>query len=383
MALEVSRDDVVLAVAGGLWAAAFLPRDASALLVIVPLTTLALLMLRRFPIGCALVFTALTVLLTHLDTAVQVDRQAGLLPAIFVAYAVGRRAHPTWGLLALLLLPLVIVWADHGVSRPDALTLVLFAGAWGFGRAVRHRALAALAVHEEAALLAATDPAQMTAVVLREERERLAVEALAVIRIAVRSMSHDARRASADLDPHLIRAILDSGSEAVSELRRLLGLLRSDSESTAPAPTPAEQQVPDARRGLGRPGRAALVVLIVTVLLVGLVIELGVLPDTQPRVGTLGLTIALTLTLLMRGRYASLGTWAATAVVMVALVTNVPLGHGLVLVAVLMLTVWSGGEAAGSVGHGARARAARPHRARGRGAGRGERARAGQPRGGC
>ena len=74
--------------------------------------------------------------------------------------------------------------------------------------------------------------------VVAEERARLAGDALDVVRVAVESMHRDAVAAERDLDPRALAAVQDGGRRAVAELRRLLGLLRSEPEPPAPAPAP-------------------------------------------------------------------------------------------------------------------------------------------------
>lgn len=98
---------------------------------------------------------------------------------------------------------------------------------------MRRRAAGARGATAAAAELAARDPAAVAAEVVAEERARLAGDALAVIRRAVEAMHRDAVAAERELDPRSLAAVQEGGRAAVAELRRLLGLLRSDAEPAA------------------------------------------------------------------------------------------------------------------------------------------------------
>ena len=77
--------------------------------------------------------------------------------------------------------------------------------------------------------------------IIADERARLGGQSLAILRDSVAAMHADATAAETDLDPDRIESIAARGRHAVTELRWLLGLLRS---APAPAPPPEAQPRP-------------------------------------------------------------------------------------------------------------------------------------------
>ena len=100
--------------------------------------------------------------------------------------------------------------------------------------------------------LAERDPAVLAAEVVAEERARLAGEALAVIRRAVEAMHRDAVAAEPELDPRRLAAIQAGGRAAVAELRRLLGLLRSETGDDRRVRRHQADEVDERPRRVGR-----------------------------------------------------------------------------------------------------------------------------------
>lgn len=168
------------------------------------------------------------------------ESAAWLTPILFTFYVLGRRA-PAWQGWLLILGAVAL----SGLSGEDSMAvtvgsmaygLVLYAVVWGFGRAVRRRARRAAEARAGALDLAAQDPAARAARVVSTERQRLGTELLSVVREAVTAMRDDALRARRTLDPEDIGRIQIRGTAAVADMRRLLGLLRQESEPPAAGP---------------------------------------------------------------------------------------------------------------------------------------------------
>jgi signal transduction histidine kinase len=176
-----------------------------------------------------------------------------LAPVILAVYAIGRHA-PTWpGIAIAAAFPVAPV-----IETFDVLTflfaMLVTGSVYAYGRVVRHRARAAEGALATASQLQATDAAALTARILADERARLGGQSLAVLRDAVAAMQADAAEARTDLDPARIEAVAARGRHAVTELRWLLGLLRS-----APEPHPPSKIRPD-RRWLTDAGIAAVLI---------------------------------------------------------------------------------------------------------------------------
>lgn len=164
-----------------------------------------------------------------------------LLPLdLFVGYALGR--HTTGRVAPAVTVALVVLAAVGlpGVGPPDLLfVLVVLGGAATFGRLVGRRTAGAQSARVEYSTLRRTDPGQTAARAVRDERTRLAREAVEVISTAVREMDQAAAAAEADLDHLTLRRIRQRGTTATHELRELLALLRDRTE-----PPPSEEAEP-------------------------------------------------------------------------------------------------------------------------------------------
>ncbi|SFP51304.1 Signal transduction histidine kinase [Geodermatophilus dictyosporus] len=237
------RGDLVAAAACGGWAAVFLVSDTPlAAAVLSPLVALAALGARRLPAWAALLTCGVGFLGDRLG--VPVENQA-LLPVLLVAaYALGRWAAPRAALLPLAALELGVL-AGGGTGLDVVFAAVLGAVPWAFGRLVCRRTAAAVQARQHAAELAARDPAALAARAVAEERGRLAGQALGAVRTAVETMHACALAAGPQLAPESLTRVTAQGREAVGELRRLLGLLRTEA-GTSPEAVP----VPLRRRPL-------------------------------------------------------------------------------------------------------------------------------------
>ncbi len=226
-----TRTELAVATAAAIWAAVFLAGDG-ALIAFAPLFGAATLPYRRRTVLAALAVAAVT--LAAILAGVSEESPASLAAVLTVTYALGRHAsYPPVLVLAAALT------AVDGLAIADGVFVVFFLTAtWACGRLVRRHTARAEAAAETVADLAARDPIVLAAQVVAEERARLAGDALSVVRRAVEAMHRDAVAAEPGLDPAPLAAIQDRGRQAVTELRRLLGLLRSEPAPAAP-PDPA------------------------------------------------------------------------------------------------------------------------------------------------
>jgi signal transduction histidine kinase len=157
-------------------------------------------------------------------------------------YSVGahtRPGVPTAGGLALVgaLVALGALSEDQSDFGDVVFFSVVFGGVWLAGRAIRRRRL------REAELVVERDTSALAAVA--EERARIARELHDVVAHAVSVIVLQARggRRILDEDPDEARGAFDTieetGTRALVEMRRLLGLLRADDEALALAPQPS------------------------------------------------------------------------------------------------------------------------------------------------
>jgi signal transduction histidine kinase len=249
----VTRTELGLAAACAAWAAVFLAGEGAAL-AFAPLLGLVVLPHRRHPIGAALAVSVVVAAVAA--SGVSEENPATLAAGLTVTYALGRHAPGPLGYAPVLALAFALT-AVGGPAWVDVVFVVfVLTGTWACGRVVRRRSersrMAAAAAEE----LAERDTDALAAQVVAEERARLAGEALAVIRRSVEAMRSEAVAAERELDPRPLQAIQERGRAAVAELRRLLGLLRSDPEPPSPQGRPGH----GGDSGTGRPGRTDVLI---------------------------------------------------------------------------------------------------------------------------
>jgi signal transduction histidine kinase len=325
-----TRDDVLLAVVTFVWVAAFLTGEVPAVYVVPALAALGVLVLARRPLwGCLVVAAA------HLASwplGVAQESAASLLPVLLVGYSLGRRCRATATVAGAATMLAALVARD--LTLPNlAFAGLLLGGAAGFGLLVRRRTAAARAAAAEAAELHDTDPAEVTAAVVAEERLRLADETVAVVRAAVEQMRRLADEAAPTLDPGRISAIQHRGGEAVGDLRRLLGLLR---EEPVRAPDPPSDDAPRIRR-------ADVVTALVAAAAV--VAEATLMEGAAASTFGLALGVGLCAALVLRRAHTTAACLVAAAATAAGLVAAVPPARGLGEVLALALLSWTVGGA--------------------------------------
>jgi signal transduction histidine kinase len=226
-----TRTDLGVAVVCAVWAAVFLAPEGAAV-AFAPLLGAAALPARSRPVLATLAVSL--VALAMFASGVSEENEATLAAGLFVIYSLGRHTRGVAGYAPVLALAAALTVVD-GVRVPDiAFVLFFLTATWACGRIVRRRTERAERAAATASELAARDPALIAARVVAEERARLAGDALDVIHRAVERMRTHARAAEHDLGREPLLAIQDEGRAAVAELRRLLGLLRSEPDPTPP-----------------------------------------------------------------------------------------------------------------------------------------------------
>jgi signal transduction histidine kinase len=146
------------------------------------------------------------------------------------------------------------VWAPQGVGAVDRILLatVLFSGtalvAWVLGDSMRYRRAYLTALEDRAARLERERDAQAQ-IAAAAERARIARELHDVIahNVSVMVVQADgagyALRRDPDRAGQALAAISRTGRQALAEMRRLLGVLRSDDQQADLAPQPGLEQL--------------------------------------------------------------------------------------------------------------------------------------------
>jgi len=196
---------------------------------------------------------------------------AFLVGLILSIYSIGRYARGRQAVVGVLLVAAAVALAAIEPGNPfsfsDLAFFVVFsAGSWGAGRFVRHRR------ERERDLLGRTAQLEVerdtrAREAVAEERTRIARELHDVVSHAISLIVVQARggRRLLDEDPGETRRALDvierAGSEALQEMRRLLGLLRQDDTGISLAPQPSLRridQLVEAIRSSGLPVEVAI-----------------------------------------------------------------------------------------------------------------------------
>jgi signal transduction histidine kinase len=197
--------------------------------------TLPLAFRRRLPLlVVALVVGAATAMSAVADEPSQIAVPVALLIAAFTG---GRELDPPQAWIALAL-----VLAPQGIGLllvdPDAAELVFgvlfFGGAWAFGFALRRRAQQAVSGER-----AAVDAERVR---IARELHDIVSHSLSVVVLQTQAVRRRlGPEAAAEADD--LRAVEATARQALAEMRRLLGILRADSEPASLAPQPGLDQL--------------------------------------------------------------------------------------------------------------------------------------------
>jgi len=220
--------------------------DSAAAAVVV---TLPLLLRRRWPLPTLAVVAALATLTsTHVaEPWVQVG--AVLVASFSAGSESGDRTRAA--LVVLLVASLMAIGflaQDVDLARSVLLPFVVVVPSWLLGDIVRTRRLDDLALADDAAR-AAREQEQRVLAAVTEERRRMARELHDVVAHGVSVMliqagaARQVVRTSPDRAEEALLTVEATGREAMSELRRLLGVLNDDGEATSVAPQPGLGQL--------------------------------------------------------------------------------------------------------------------------------------------
>jgi signal transduction histidine kinase len=271
-AMDPFRADLVLA-------AAFLVEALTELLVLVPEGTpgkelmalvfagqaATLAVRRRNPVVACVVMMALFTVATTADAAYVDNMVSPFFAMLLVLYGVGRHldGRVVWMLLAYSSAHMVLTTAiDSSPDTPGNYVLSVVALVGGpilLGRVLRNRAELNRTLREKARRLE-DEGAERAAAAAVEERARIAAELHDVVAHALSAMVVQASgaRRLAEREParagQAFLAVETSGRETLTEIRRLLGVLRHDDEELALAPQPSLRHVGSLLRRIGAAG---------------------------------------------------------------------------------------------------------------------------------
>jgi signal transduction histidine kinase len=213
--------------------------------------TVPLVWRRRAPLAYACLTMGFAVLITATLTNLRTPVIPGFL-LIIAAYTVAAHEPQTRALIGLAVC-LVAPWALLAVTPPRSVShspvpLGVLAVSWAVGRAVRARRLLDEELGRKAQRIAAERESRELLAVA-DERTRIARELHAVVAGSVSAMVVQTGAAQQLLDEDLGRAdvamaaVEESGRETLSEMRRILGVLRRGDDAAERAPQPGVGQI--------------------------------------------------------------------------------------------------------------------------------------------
>jgi signal transduction histidine kinase len=210
----------------------------------------ALLVRRRYPLAAVGAFLVASVLVNlERPLSDSGDSIAAGVGVLVMSYSLGAHAAG-WRALVGLALTLGLVFVAV-VTDPDEATAdsyiffgIVVGGPWAAGRAIRHRRLSEASLSDRAERLV-EERDRRAAEAVAQERDRIARElhdvvahAISVIGLQARGgrkvIASDAARATRAFD-----AIEETAGQALTEMRRLLGMLRMPDEKLAREPQPS------------------------------------------------------------------------------------------------------------------------------------------------
>lgn len=208
---------------------------------------LPLLLRRRFPFSAPSALWLLAAALSFIDGRLIVSAYGIYVAGIIAAYLLGNLRdviQARIGLAAVLLSALIVVYNDPRHTPGEYVFIPLFfVIAWLAGFAVRERVTQVEAAEERAA--AAERQREAAArIAVAEERTRIARElhdvvahAVSVMVLQVGAVRHDLPE-SLEADREALGRVEQAGRNALAEMRRLLGAMRSEGDEVELAPQP-------------------------------------------------------------------------------------------------------------------------------------------------
>jgi signal transduction histidine kinase len=209
---------------------------------------------RRWPVASALIGMPLLIGFNLLGRDYGDHTVSPFFVLLFLLYSMGRNieGRTLYPVLAYAVVCALTAQAvDYYDDAPSSYLFTAGAVVFGpalIGRVIRNRAALNRTLHEKARRLQ-RERAQRAALAAGEERTRIAGELHDVVAHALSAMVVQASgaRRLAERDParaaDAFLAVETSGREALTEIRRLLGVLRRDDEDLALAPQPSLRHV--------------------------------------------------------------------------------------------------------------------------------------------
>jgi signal transduction histidine kinase len=201
---------------------------------------------RRFPLA------VLAVVLLGLVALGDPEGQFVIFAALVIAsYTTGSALDGTRALIGVLLAvgPLWLAMLAERAEPADFVAVgVLYGGAWGVGRVVRERDRRAHELEERARRLE-REHAERRAAAVAEERARIARELHDVVSHSISVVAVQTQAVRRRLSPEQtreiddLRAVETTARQAMIEMRRLFGVLRSNGERPSLAPQPGLDQL--------------------------------------------------------------------------------------------------------------------------------------------
>src|SRR4051812_8174588 len=169
-----------------------------------------------------------------------------LLSLVLVSFTVGSETEPpkAWWGLGLVFVPFMVVSVIHGFVPSDlAAGMVFFIGPWAVGQLLRGRTASAEEAVARAEQLERNRELE-AARAAAEERTRIARELHDIVSHSISVVTIQTQAVRRRLGPEHAReaddlaAVEATAREALAEMRRLFGVLRTDGESASLAPQP-------------------------------------------------------------------------------------------------------------------------------------------------
>ena len=257
-AMDPYRADLLLAafllVEGLLEVVLLLPEGKGVAAVLVATLACCIAIRRRLPVVAPIVGLAIFAALPALDQAYTENLVSPFFVTLLLIYGIGRHleGRAVWAVTAYAAV-MTSVFTAAEQTDDTAGNYVLSVGMLAvapvlIGRVIRSRAQLNRALREKTERLE-RERADRTAAAALEERSRIAGELHDVVAHALSAMVVQASgaRRLAERDParaaSAFQAVETSGREALTEIRRLLGVLRRDDEELALAPQPSLRHV--------------------------------------------------------------------------------------------------------------------------------------------
>jgi signal transduction histidine kinase len=208
----------------------------------------AVLLRRQAPVVTAVLAVASVILVEGQGDDVNADLVGPFFVTLFVCFSIGAHADGRRFAEAATVLGVgsLVAIGVSGGGPADVLfaSTVLIGGPLLLGRLVRARVRLNQALHEKA-MAVERDRAARAAGAVAEERARIAAELHHLVSAALASMVGQAGaaeqlvRSKPEVAERAFASVEDTGREALTEIRRLLGVLRRNDQELALAPQPS------------------------------------------------------------------------------------------------------------------------------------------------